>query len=155
MQEVLTIIRNPVLRAEVHRILASRGLEITGVTEGGKALRLLDVRSFDLVIADTLVRLENGLEVIREIATRFPGQSIIALSGSSLTRFCTYQTFVSELGVNGFLAAPFDPRDFSSMTQRVLRWGQRRSVTPAAGPRQGARPNSPRTCQPMAVGGSN
>jgi DNA-binding NtrC family response regulator len=120
MRNALVIVKNDSLRHEIRKTLARLGLGVAVTADGQKGLALLRTNTFDLVVADMLVKAGNGVEVAREIATRSPKQPVIAVSGSSLTASEMYQTLVGEVGVNGFLVAPFDAKSLSQMARQVI-----------------------------------
>ena len=121
MSNALVIVKNNALRHEVRATLTSMGLHVTATNDGQDGLRRLHNGAFDIVVADMLVRTGNGMEVARQIATVFPFQPIIAISGSSLAASDMYQTLVGELGVNGLLVAPLHTNALAKMVRDVLR----------------------------------
>lgn len=94
---------------------------------GPDALALLARTEVDLIISDLrMPGTPSGVDLIRELRTRFPALPIIVVSGYVSRDFMAKWP---ELGVDEFLPKPFDMETIRATIERVL---QRATTTPAA-----------------------
>lgn len=91
-----------------------RGVEATGVSSGEAALALLQENPVDVVVLDVkMPGCKSGIEILKEIKSRWPMVEVIMLSGHAL------------LGVarNGMACGAFDyiikPADFDELFYKI------------------------------------
>jgi CheY-like chemotaxis protein len=63
-------------------ILKAAGYEVSTAQDGGKALRIAQIQSFDLLLTDLVMPDRDGIEVIQSIRKHQPNLKIIAISGA-------------------------------------------------------------------------
>lgn len=63
-------------------ILTQVGYEVSTAQDGGKALRMAQMQSFDLLLTDLVMPDRDGIEVIQSIRKQQPKLRIIAISGA-------------------------------------------------------------------------
>lgn len=82
MPKILLIDDHVVVREALHKMLESEaGFQIVGeAADGVEAVRLTENLKPDILIVDLMLKGMNGLEVTRQVASRFPGIAIIILS---------------------------------------------------------------------------
>ncbi len=107
---ILVVDDSRAMRAYVRGVLkANYDCSLKEVTSGFEALRLLPRERFDLVITDVNMPDINGLELIRFIRSsdRYRDVPVLIISTQTTDQA---QEKVFELGANGFLAKPFEPK---------------------------------------------
>jgi DNA-binding response OmpR family regulator len=78
--------------------LKTRGIEVTGVESGYKALEALDSGSPDVIILDVKMPGMDGIETLREIKKKKPQTEVIMLTGHASV----------ESGIQGMQLGAFD-----------------------------------------------
>jgi HD-like signal output (HDOD) protein len=83
MKRILFVDDEPNLLEGLERMLRhqSREWEMAFVTTGQEALRLLESRPFDVIVADVLMPEMDGAELLERVQQRFPGVLRVVLSG--------------------------------------------------------------------------
>lgn len=70
------------LVTNLQTILKRRGFETTGVTSGEEALQILQqTRNVDVILLDVKMEGMNGIEVLKEVKTRFATVQVILYTG--------------------------------------------------------------------------
>ena len=85
--------------------LRKRGVEITGVESGEKALQTLEQGQYDVVILDVRMPGIDGIEVLRIIKERYPLMEVIMLTGHANVEVAVQGM---ELGAFDYLMKPMD-----------------------------------------------
>ena len=81
--------------------------DVITASDGEEGIRLYCQEHPDLVVTDIVMEPESGLNVIRELRTKFPLSRIIAMTGYNLDVLKEAQV----LGANWTLYKPFAPGD--------------------------------------------
>jgi CheY-like chemotaxis protein len=81
MARILVIDDDPDTRAMLEHILKSAGYEVILVADGREGVERYRTSPAELVITNLYMPKQDGLEIIRELRTRFPEVAIIAMSG--------------------------------------------------------------------------
>lgn len=89
-------------------ILKSDGYDITRVTDGDQAIKILDAEDFDLVITDLHMGPTSGLDVIRKTKDINPDTIIIMITGGCNS---SDEAEAFHCGVDDCLLKPFFPSD--------------------------------------------
>lgn len=91
--------------------------EVTAVSNGDEALRLLPETGPDFVIADVHMPGANGYEVCRQAKQRFPGIPVLLLVG-------TFEPFdegqARAVGADSYLKKPFDSQELLQIVGQLL-----------------------------------
>lgn len=91
--------------------------EVTAVSNGDEALRLLPETGPDFVIADVHMPGANGYEVCRQAKQRFPGIPVLLLVG-------TFEPFdegqARAVGADSYLKKPFDSQELLQLVGQLL-----------------------------------
>ncbi|MGC4092939.1 MAG: response regulator [Polyangiaceae bacterium] len=91
--------------------------EVLAVSTLQDGIAKLDSESFDLVVTDVALGEHSGLTLVRHAMSLVASPVIVAISGEATAA----QAFaLSELGVRGYLAKPFDLRELRGTIQAVL-----------------------------------
>lgn len=107
------------IRSLVRRILVRKGHEIIEASDGGKALALLRVESFDLIITDMMMPDTDGIELLQsleDMPERPP--AVIAMSGG-MAAWCPLPS-AEMLGASETLAKPFTAEELIAIVDRQL-----------------------------------
>lgn len=81
MARILVADDHEAVRLSLRRALESGGHEVAEAEDGRAALRLVEARPPDLVIADIYMPEMDGIEFLVRLVDRFPSLPIIAVSG--------------------------------------------------------------------------
>jgi len=93
----------------IRQVLVREGHDVTTVTGGSKALRLLKADTFDLVIADINMPEGDGFELVGEIRARHAATRILVISGGSLHFTPAYYVDIArKLGAHAAILKPFN-----------------------------------------------
>jgi DNA-binding response OmpR family regulator len=93
----------------IRQVLVREGHDVTTVTGGSKALRLLKTDTFDLVIADINMPEGDGFELVGEIRARHAATRILVISGGSLHFTPAYYVDIArKLGAHAAILKPFN-----------------------------------------------
>jgi signal transduction histidine kinase len=80
---ILAVDDEPVVRDVLGRYLEADGHAVSVAADGAQALRLLQERDFDLLIADQAMPGMTGRQLIAAVHARMPGMPVLLLSGCS------------------------------------------------------------------------
>jgi PAS domain S-box-containing protein len=123
-------------------LLRDAGMQVDIAADGAQAVERASAAAYDLVLMDLQMPTLDGFEAARAIR-RLPGSTatvpIVALSASVLAED---RQRSAEVGMNDFLAKPFEPQALEAM---LLRWVAARTPATAA-----AEPPAEPPAQPSA-----
>ncbi|HVW20073.1 MAG TPA: response regulator [Opitutaceae bacterium] len=96
------------LRDLVQMTLEHEGHQVTVTSDGRKASQALAKGKFDLLVTDVLMPERDGIELIREVRSKYPGMKIVVMtSGGQISRG-EYLVMATKLGANVGLEKPFN-----------------------------------------------
>jgi DNA-binding NtrC family response regulator len=93
-----------------------RGVRAEGATNGTDALRLLEERSYDVVVMDVRMPGLGGLDVIRRIKQTQPNLAVVLISGHGSREDLDEGR---RLGAFDYLQKPVDIDDLMDIIQRA------------------------------------
>jgi len=99
-------------------ILKREGYKISIAKDGINALERISTIMPDLVITNIIVPLKSGLEIISHIKQNFKNIRVVALSALGEEENTVEEAF--ELGVDDFIAKPFNPNELLLRIKRFL-----------------------------------
>lgn len=108
-QDVLNLINRQVENFGMQADLAQNGIE---------ALKLLQDRSYGLVITDIAMPVMNGMELLLHIREKYPQTDVLAISGYH-EQF-NFMDLVAA-GATDFIEKPFEQNELKAKMQRVFR----------------------------------
>jgi DNA-binding response OmpR family regulator len=120
MSSILVVEDDPALRRLVEQMLVRERHEVTVAPDGGKALRLLETTSFDLVITDLVMPDTEGLSLLRELRKKTSPPKVIAMSGGGRGSATDYLEMATILGAAATLAKPFTQQQLTDAIKQVL-----------------------------------
>ncbi|MCZ4093202.1 response regulator [Sinorhizobium psoraleae] len=126
MKHVLVIDDDVAMRHLIAEYLTMRAFKVTAVTDSWQFNRVLMSEAVDLVVVDLNLGREDGLEIVRNLATK-SNVPIITISGDRLEE--AEKVVALELGATDFIAKPFGMREFLARIRVALR---ERPISPRA-----------------------
>lgn len=127
---ILVLDDEPIVGNRLRPALAKSGYDVTAVTSGAEALRLIDETQFDIVVTDIRMEGIDGLDVLRHVRARSPRTLVIMITG-----FATVEVAREALtmGAFDFIAKPFKLDDLRRTILRAVAKleGERGSPSPA------------------------
>ncbi|WPO77378.1 response regulator transcription factor [Flavobacterium sp. KACC 22761] len=118
-EKKILIIENDDMAIEILKfILKKEGYKISIARDGMNALERIPVILPDLVITTIIIPLKSGLEIINHIKKNFQNIRVIALSSLGEEENTVEEAF--ELGVDDFIAKPFNPNELLLRIKRLL-----------------------------------
>ncbi len=115
---VLIVDDEPNVRRSLQGILQDEGFEVETASSGEECLGLFDRRSFDAVFLDIWLPGRDGMEVLKQIKDRRPGQSVIMISGHGTIEAAVRST---KLGAFDFIEKPLTLEKVLLVLQHALR----------------------------------
>lgn len=106
-------------RAQAEASLASASCRILSATDGPAALRIARARQPDLALVDLLLPGLDGLEVCKQLR-RDPATARIPIFVLSPRDNQTERLLALELGADGFMQLPFDPRELALRVRNMI-----------------------------------
>lgn len=118
---ILVVDDDAQIRQLAAKLLREHGHRVSVARDGRELWQVLDTAEIDLVILDIMLPRTNGLDLCRELRTRFPQLPVIMVTalGSDTDRIVGL-----EVGADDYLAKPFNPRELLARINAVLRRAQ-------------------------------
>ena len=118
-EKKILIIDNDEMTIEILKfILKKEGYIISIANDGVSALERIPTILPDLVITTIIIPLKSGMQIISEIKQNFKDIRVIALSSLGEEENTVEEAF--ELGVDDFIAKPFNPKELLLRIKRLL-----------------------------------
>ena len=115
----IMIIDHDEMTIEIRKFILKRdGYKISIAKDGINALERISTIMPDLVITNIIVPLKSGLEIISHIKQNFKTIRVVALSALGEEENTVEEAF--ELGVDDFIAKPFNPNELLLRIKRFL-----------------------------------
>jgi DNA-binding response OmpR family regulator len=118
MARILVIDDEPDTRAMLEQTLKSAGYEVILAADGREGVMRHRSNPADLVITDLYMPIQDGLETIRELRSRFPSVAIIAMTGRPDSG--TMLSIAQNAADVGILRKPFLPDELIAAVERAL-----------------------------------
>ncbi len=117
MSRILVIDDEDVIRGLVAEILESGGHDVTSAESAERALDLLEVSDFDLVVSDVIMPGLSGLELLEAVRARRASLPVVLVTGAG-----TYDTLSQALtrGAAGLVTKPFAHADLLAAASDAL-----------------------------------
>jgi two-component system chemotaxis response regulator CheY len=130
MPTVLVIDDEPEVRDSVRQVLGRAGFQVTTADNGVSGLQQFFDRPADVVVVDIIMPRSNGIEVIREIRSRYPGARIIAITGGGnfgpfgykpgTVVTDAYLVLATESGADAVMTKPFHRKELISLVRSLV-----------------------------------
>jgi len=126
---ILIVDDEEVVRLSHLRSLLESGCVAALAVDGVDAIRVMEQRSFDVILLDIRMPGPDGMDVLKTIKSRWPDSEVIVITGYPSVESAKQAV---RLGAFNYLAKPLDPDDVvkaanDAMTQK--RWALRNEFT--------------------------
>ncbi|MEE8584413.1 MAG: sigma-54 dependent transcriptional regulator [Acidobacteriota bacterium] len=115
---VLIVDDEPNVRRSLEGVLQDEGFEVETASSGEECLGLFDRRSFDAVFLDIWLPGLDGMDVLKQIMDRRPGQAVIMISGHGTIEAAVRST---KLGAFDFIEKPLSLEKVLLVLEHALR----------------------------------
>ncbi len=126
---ILVIDDEEIVRLSYLRTLASEHCNVQTVTNGQDAIRLMEAKSFDVVLLDMSMPGLDGMSVLKIIKTRWPEVEVVIITGFPAVDSAKQAV---SLGAYDYLSKPAGPDDVINAANGAMlhkRWALRRDQT--------------------------
>lgn len=130
MSRILVIEDDPRIQKALQRLFSAEGYEISAVTDGALALKVLQSEPPQAVILDLILPGMSGRELCRAIKRSCPETPVLVLSAVSDV---ADKVLLLELGADDYVTKPFSPRELLARVQAAIRRAQRAHPIAALG----------------------
>ncbi len=120
MARLLFIDDNELLRSVAAEALRLEGHDVVQAADGRAGVELARVSTFDVVITDLIMPVQEGVETITILHKEQPRLPIIAISGGA-AHSALYLNIARKIGAARILAKPFTPTQLLGAIDEVLR----------------------------------
>ena len=97
--------------------LAKFNIDVTNYEDPFLALSAIAMKEFNLIILDLTLPGMDGLEVCKELVTKYDIPIIISSARSDITD----KVIALEIGADDYLPKPYDPRELEVRIKTILR----------------------------------
>lgn len=122
MNQILLIDDEEAMRETLADCLDSAGHNVDEAENGRKALKLLESKTFDLIVMDVFMPEMDGIELLRELGKKDEHPPVIAISGGGGVLPPGWSAKITEIyGVTSALTKPIDLTFFLDTVERSLK----------------------------------
>ena len=108
MTRLLLIDDDKLICSTLRKRLLMAGFIVDDATEGEKAMKMLELKGYHVVITDILMANKGGFEIIRDVKKKYPATKIIAMSGGGVINKENILASASKMGADHCIEKPFD-----------------------------------------------
>jgi DNA-binding NtrC family response regulator len=114
---VLIVDDEEIVRESCIKLLKPHGYRVSEAENAGRALKLMETMSFDLVLSDLKLPDASGIELLNDIKEAYPDTEVILVTG-----YGTVSTAVEamKLGAYDYVEKPFRPEELVSLAGRAI-----------------------------------
>ncbi len=120
MAKILVIDDDDIVNDMIVQLLSEAGYDAEGVQNGDRGLKLVESKSFDMIVTDIVMPEKEGLETILEIRKKNKSVPIIAISGGGKINAEEYLLVAKGLGAKYTFKKPFDNKIFLDAVRACL-----------------------------------
>ncbi len=119
IENILIIDDEPLMRNFLLESLKRKGYEAVAVESGEKALPLIELRSFDMIITDLKMPGLNGMEILKKVKEISPHTLVIVMTG-----YGTIDNAVEAMKAGAFhyLLKPFSPESLAANIEKAKQY---------------------------------
>ncbi len=117
MESILVIDDDPLILDVVRQILQADEYEVETALSGAEGIKKHRDNPADLVITDLIMPHKDGVSVITELKSEFPGLRIIAMTGTPKVEKLSAAV---SADVNRVLAKPFDQEELLEAVAQLM-----------------------------------
>jgi DNA-binding response OmpR family regulator len=119
MPRLLLIDDDELLRRVLASSLRHAGYDVVEAPDGRQGVDLFNATTFDIVVCDLVMPVQEGVETILKLRRAHPQLPIIAISGG-VTNSGFYLDIASKIGAQRVLAKPFTPQELLHAIEELL-----------------------------------
>jgi CheY-like chemotaxis protein len=127
MALVLLIDDDDLVRGMLTKALTNAGHKVTEAADGLQGIEVARSASFDIVVTDLVMPVQEGVETIMTLRRERPKLPIIAISGG-VSRSKLYLDIAGKIGARRILPKPFTPKELLALIEQVLAEESQRDV---------------------------
>lgn len=117
MNRILVIDDDKLIRWSLKELFSQEGYKVDAVATAREALNLIESIPCDLVFVNLETKDENGLEMLRKIASLQPEAKIIILSAFARQQI---ESQISDLNIFSIIEKPFRSEQIRSIAKQAL-----------------------------------
>jgi DNA-binding NtrC family response regulator len=114
---ILVVDDDPDIRGVIDEFLTPDGYHLRMASSAREAFQILEREAIDLVLTDLVMPDHDGIAMIQDIRSRFPGVKTVAMSGA---RFGPFLRAAELLGANATLSKPLNSSLLRLTVRQVL-----------------------------------
>lgn len=115
--KILIVDDEPIITKAIGRLLQQKGYVVTTACSGEKALKVIQVQPFDLVITDLIMGDVDGLALLQKVKQAFPETMVMLLTGHGELSFAVD---AMRLGADDFLVKPAESSILCARVEKCL-----------------------------------
>jgi DNA-binding response OmpR family regulator len=124
MATVLVVDNDAATLALAIHTLSAAGIDVRMATSTRAALEVMATETIDLILLEVLLPGHEGIETIGEVRQRWPGRSIVAMSGGGpFIGSGELLRYAAALGARATLRKPFSPEELLAAVGKGLAEG--------------------------------
>ena len=120
MARILVVDDEDDLRAVLSDLLVDAGHEVYEASNGAEALALLEQNPVEVVIADLIMPVMEGIEMIRILRKQFPELKIVAGSGRGGNFMHANLERATHVGADRSIEKPYEPAELLTLVDEML-----------------------------------
>ncbi len=120
MARILVIDDDEIMNGMTVQLLSEAGYEAEGAEDGNNGLKILESKSFDLIVTDIVMPEKEGVETIIAIRDKNKTIPIIAISGGGRIDPQDYLRMAQHFGADYTFQKPFDKEPFLAAVRECL-----------------------------------
>jgi DNA-binding NtrC family response regulator len=116
-KDILVIDDEEIVRKSCIRTLVPEGFKVDVARDGLEGLRMLNAKSYDLILIDLKMPNMDGMEVLENMQTMSPGSKVIIITGYSAVETAVKAI---KMGAFNYLEKPFTPDSLLEAVKEAL-----------------------------------
>jgi DNA-binding response OmpR family regulator len=120
MAKILVIDDDEIMNGMTVQLLSEAGYEAEGAEDGNSGLKILESKSFDLIVTDIVMPEKEGVETIIAIRDKNKSIPIIAISGGGRIDPQDYLRMAQHFGADYTFQKPFEKEPFLAAVRECL-----------------------------------
>ena len=126
--KVLVVEDDADILSSLAEVIREEGFEVSTAANGYQALAQMETQTFDLIFLDLMMPLMDGWRFMEIARTRFPNMRAPVVLLSAVNNLAEE---AARIGLENFLAKPFDLEDVVRTVHRLCGGSRPRFTTPA------------------------
>ena len=115
--KTLVVDDEEIVRSFLIDVLTDEGYQVTAVSSGDEAVKMMTKENYDLIITDIKMPGTDGMEVLRVAKARDPNQNVIVMTGYASTETAVESM---KLGAADYITKPFNLDQIKIVVAKTL-----------------------------------